>query len=238
MSYQKMLLTIIAVSIINISNAQVNVNQILNSVSGGNGLSNDKIVKGLKEALSVGTKNSTGKASIPDGFYKNPKIKIPFPKEAQQMEKTLRSMGMNSEVDRFVKSLNRAAEDASKKAAPIFLKAITSMSITDGLKILKGNNSAATDYLKSATTGQLRTEFNPVVKASLEKVEVTKYWKPLVKSYNKVPMVKKMNPDLGEYVTTRAIDGLFKLIADEELKIRKDPAARVTELLKEVFGYK
>ncbi len=238
MKYQKVLLTVIAVAGINFCNAQVDVNQILNSVSGGHGLSNDKIVKGLKEALSVGTKNSSAKASLPDGFYKNPKIKIPFPKEAQQMEKTLRSLGMNQEVDRFVKSLNRAAEDASKKAAPVFLKAITSMSISDGLKILKGSNSAATDYLKSATTGQLKNEFKPVVKTSLQKVEVTKYWKPLVKSYNKVPMVKKMNPDLDEYVTTRAIDGLFKLIAEEELKIRKDPAARVTELLKEVFGYK
>ena len=238
MNYLRLLSPLIMIWIVQPAMAQINMNQIMNSVTGSPGLTNDKVVKGLKEALSVGTKNSSDKASKLDGFYKNPKIKIPFPKEAQQMEKTLRSMGMDQQVDRFVKSLNRAAEDASKKASPIFLKAITSMSITDGMKILKGGNSAATDFLKGATTGQLKTEFKPVVKTSLQKVEVTKYWNPLVKSYNKVPMVKKMNPNLDDYVTTLAIDGLFKLIAEEELKIRKDPAARITQLLQEVFGYK
>jgi len=223
-----------------LSQAQINMNTILNTVTGnsGNTLTNDKIIKGLKEALTVGTNKSSDKASKLDGFYKNPLIKIPFPKEAKQMESTLKSMGMSKDVDRFVKTLNRAAEDASKKAGPIFLKAITSMSISDGLKILKGSNSAATDFLKSTTSPQLKTEFKPVVKTSLQKVEITKYWKPLMKTYNKVPMVKKMNPDLDEYVTGKAIEGLFKLIAEEELKIRKDPAARISDILKEVFGYK
>jgi Protein of unknown function (DUF4197) len=240
MNYKKVIAVILITCYGGFVNAQINFNQVMNSVtsSSGSNLSNDKIVKGLKEALTVGAKKSTEKAAVLDGFYKNPLIKIPFPKEAQQMEKSLKSIGMSKEVDKFVKTLNRAAEDASKKAAPIFIDAITKMSITDGIKILKGGNSAATDFLKAGTTSKLKSEFKPVVKASLQKVEITKQWKPLVKSYNKIPFVQKMNPDLDDYVTTKAIEGLFKLIAEEELKIRKDPKARVSDLLKEVFGGK
>lgn len=220
--------------------AQINIGNVINSANSllGNGLSNDKIVKGLKEALNVGTKNSTEKASKTDGFYKNPLIKIPFPKEAKQMESTLKSIGMTKQVESFVMTMNRAAEDASKKAAPIFINAITKMSIKDGVNILRGKDNAATEFLKTNTASPLKTEFKPVVKASLQKVQITKYWSPLVKTYNRVPMVKKMNPDLDDYVTTLAIDGLFKLIASEELKIRKDPKARISDLLKEVFGGK
>ncbi len=222
------------------ASAQVNINNVLNSANSilGGGLSNDKIVKGLKEALTVGSKNSTDKASKTDGFYKNPLIKIPFPKEAKHMESTLKSLGMQKQVETFVMTMNRAAEDASKKAAPIFINAITKMSIKDGVNILRGNDNAATEFLKSSTSSPLKAEFKPVVKTSLQKVQITKYWTPLVKTYNRVPMVKKMNPDLDDYVTTLAIDGLFKLIAAEELKIRKDPKARVSDLLKEVFGKK
>lgn len=222
------------------ASAQVNINNVLNSANSilGGGLSNDKIVKGLKEALTVGSKNSTDKASKTDGFYKNPLIKIPFPKEAKQMESTLKSLGMQKQVESFVMTMNRAAEDASKKAAPIFINAITKMSIKDGVNVLRGNDNAATEFLKSSTSLPLKAEFKPVVKTSLQKVQITKYWTPLVKTYNRVPMVKKMNPDLDDYVTTLAIDGLFKLIAAEELKIRKDPKARVSDLLKEVFGKK
>jgi len=237
MNLKKAVLVIILFSLSGLTQAQLDLNQILNSTS-GSGLSNDKIVKGLKEALTIGTKNSSDNASKIDGFYKNPLIKIPFPKEAQQMEKSLKSIGMSKEVDNFVKTLNRAAEDASKKAAPIFIDAITKMSITDGIKILKGSNSAATEFLKTGTSGKLKAEFLPVVKASLKKVEITKHWNPLMKNYNKIPFVQKMNPDLDDYVTTKAIEGLFKLLADEELKIRKDPKARVTALLNEVFGGK
>lgn len=220
--------------------AQIDLNQVMNTANSslGGGLSNDKIVKGLKQALEIGTKNSTEKASKLDGFYKNPLIKIPFPKEAQQMEKSLKSVGMGKEVDKFVKTLNRAAEDASKKAVPVFIDAITKMSITDGLKILKGSNTAATEFLKTGTSAKLKSEFKPIVKTSLQKVEITKQWNPLVKRYNKIPFVQKMNPDLDDYVTGKAIEGLFKLIADEELKIRKDPQARVTDILQEVFGGK
>lgn len=220
------------------SKAQVNINNILNSVNSalGNGLSNADITKGLKEALNVGTKNATGKASKLDGYYKNSLIKIPFPSEAKDMRSTLMKMGMKKQVDDFEKQLNRAAEDAATKAAPIFLAAITKMTINDGLTILRGKDDEATQYLKKTTSAELSKQFRPIIAASLKKVQITKYWNPLFTTYNKVPFVKKVNPSLDDYVTQRAIEGLFKLVAQEETKIRKDPAARISDILKKVFG--
>jgi hypothetical protein len=220
------------------SKAQVNINNILNSVNStlGNGLSNADITKGLKEALNVGTKNATGKASKLDGYYKNSLIKIPFPSEAKDMRSTLMKMGMKKQVDDFEKQLNRAAEDAATKAAPIFLAAITKMTINDGLTILRGKDDEATQYLKKTTSAELSKQFRPIIAASLKKVQITKYWNPLFTTYNKVPFVKRVNPNLDDYVTQRAIEGLFKLVAQEETKIRKDPAARISDILKKVFG--
>ena len=143
---------------------------------------------------------------------------------------------MKKQVEDFEHQLNRAAEDAAKKAAPIFLAAITSMTINDGLTILRGKNDEATQYLKRSTTQQLSKEFRPVIQASLKKVEITKYWNPLFTKYNKLPMVKRVNPNLDDFVTQKAIEGLFKLVAEEEGKIRKDPAARINDILKKVFG--
>jgi hypothetical protein len=231
------ILLIFTLSTVQLS-GQVNLNQVLGTANSslGQGLSNDKIISGLREALTTGTNKSASKASAVDGFYRNPLIKIPFPPEARQMEQTLRQIGMSKQVDSFIRTLNRAAEDAAKKAAPIFIKSITSMSITDGLNILRGGNSAATDYLRNSTSPALKAEFKPVVTASLQKVNVTKYWKPLASNYNKMPMVKKMNPDLNEYVTLKAMEGMFKLIAEEEAKIRKDPVATGSSIIQEVFG--
>jgi hypothetical protein len=152
------------------------------------------------------------------------------------MRTTLMKMGMKKQVDAFEKQMNRAAEDAAKKAAPIFMKAVTSMTIQDGLTILRGKDDEATQYLRKTTAAQLSKEFRPIISASLKKVEITKYWNPLFTTYNKVPFVKKVNPKLDEFVTNKAIEGLFLLIAEEETKIRKDPAARITEILKKVFG--
>lgn len=222
-----------------IVNAQLNLNNVINQVTGNGsntpGLSNDDVVKGLREALTVGTNNSTAKAAVLDGFYKNPTIKIPFPKEAQQMETTLKQLGMTKQVNDFVKTLNRAAEEAAKDAAPIFITAIKGMSISDGFSILNGGDNAATTFLKDRTTADLSVKFKPTVAAALQKVQITKYWNPLAKKYNKLPLVTKMNPDLEAYVTQKAIEGLFKLVAEEETKIRKDPAARVSDILKKVF---
>jgi hypothetical protein len=220
--------------------AQVNLNTVLNTVNSalGKGLSNAEITEGLKEALSVGSKNAAGKASKTDGFNKNNLIRIPFPSEARDMRSTLINLGMKRQVEEFEKQLNRAAEDAAKKAAPIFIGAITSMTINDGLTILRGKDDEATQYLRRSTTQQLTKEFKPVISTSLKKVQITKYWNPLFSRYNKIPFVKKVNPNLDDYVTGRAVDGLFKLVAQEEGKIRKDPAARVNDILKKVFGGK
>jgi hypothetical protein len=201
-------------------------------------LTNDEIIAGLKEALNVGSNNASSSASKVDGYFRNPIIKIPFPPQAQQMESSLRSIGMNKQVDDFILTINRAAEEAAKQAAPIFVDAVKKMTITDGLQILKGNDSAATSYLRKTTSSQLHDSFKPVIKSATQKVDVTKYWSPLVNAYDKVPFVTKVNPDLEEYITQRALAGLFYLVSQEEGKIRKDPAARVTDILKKVFGNK
>jgi hypothetical protein len=211
------------------------INQATQGASGNN-LSNDEIVSGLKEALNVGSRNASGSASKRDGFLKNPAIKIPFPNEAKIVESKARQLGMGSQVDRFVTTLNRAAEEASKEAAPVFMDAIKTMTINDGVNILRGGDNAATNYLKGRTSAELTTKFSPIVKRAINKVELTKHWKPIITKYNKIPGVKKMNPDLDRYVTEKTLEGLFKLLADEEAKIRRDPVARVTDLLRKVFG--
>ncbi len=202
------------------------------------GLSNDEVIKGLKEALTVGTNNSSGMASKVDGYLKNPKVFIPWPAEAKDMRAKLIKMGMQKKVTEFETSLNRAAEEAAKKAAPVFVDAVTGMSIGDGFAILNGGDTAATHYLREKTFSPLKTQFMPVVKDAIAKVKVTSYWTPLATAYNKLPGVKKQNPDLNDYVCTKAINGLMVLIAEEEAKIRKDPMARVSDILKKVFGFK
>ncbi|MFN8143160.1 MAG: DUF4197 domain-containing protein [Bacteroidia bacterium] len=212
--------------------------EINNTVNSGTPLSNQEIIDGLKEALSYGSKNASGSASKVDGFFKNNIIKIPFPPEAAAVESKLRSLGMNKQVDDFVLTINRAAEEAAKQAAPIFVDAVKGMTITDGLNILNGADTAATGFLRQRTNSQLQAKFTPVVHSAVQKVDVTKYWSPLINTYNKLPFVTKMNPDLDAYITQRALHGLFYLVSQEEIKIRKDPQARVTALLQKVFGSK
>ncbi len=211
---------------------------ILNKVKGGNtSLSNDEIIAGLKEALSVGANNSSQKLSAMDGFFANAAIKVLMPSEAKKVESTLRSAGLGSMVDKAILSMNRAAEEASKSAAPIFIDAIKQMSFQDALGILKGSDSAATSYLKGKTSGALTIAFKPVIDEALKKTEATKYWKDVFETYNKLPTTfKKVNTDLSGYVTDKALGGLFYQVALEEQKIRKDPAARVTDVLRKVFG--
>jgi hypothetical protein len=214
------------------------VNSTLGKGTGG-GLSNDEIISGLKEALSVGTNNSTGKLSVVDGFFKDAVVKILMPPEAQKIERTLRQIGAGALVDDAILSVNRAAEDASKSAAPIFLSAIKKMTLQDGLSILKGADTAATSYLKRSTTTELTTAFKPIIDSSLTKTNATKYWSAVFDRYNKLPTTfNKVNSDLSGYVTERALTGVFYYVAQEERKIRKDPAARVNDILKKVFGGK
>ncbi len=203
------------------------------------GLSTEEIIRGLKEALVVGATNTVFETSKTDGFYKNPLIVIPFPPEAIKVKETVKSLGMDGLVKDFEESLNRAAEDASKKALPILKSAVMNMTINDAMGILKGADNAATEYLKRTTSAALTAEFTPVVKNAVETVEVTKYWNPIASAYNKTTWLtgeKAVNPDLDKYITQKALDGMFKLIAIEEKKIRKDPVARVTDILKKVFG--
>lgn len=204
---------------------------------GSGGLSNEDVVAGLKEALSVGAKNSADKLSAVDGFFGNAMIKVLMPEEAKKVESTLRNLGMGDMVDKAILSMNRAAEEASKSAAPIFVDAIKSMTIGDAFGILKGNDSAATSYLKGKTTASLTSAFRPVIESALEKVNATKYWKDVFETYNRLPTTfNKVNTDLSGYVTEKALTGLFYQVSLEEQKIRKDPAARVTDILKKVFG--
>jgi hypothetical protein len=212
--------------------------EVKNSTKSNKGLSNDDIIAGLKEALSTGTNNSTAVASKVDGYLKNPAIFIPFPPEAEKIKTELINLGFKNKVDEFETSVNRAAEQAAASAAPIFLSAVKNMTLTDGLSILKGSDTAATHYLKQNTSAALITQYHPIVKDALAKVNATAYWASLVKLYNEIPFVKKQNPDLEGFVTTKALDGLFHLVGQEETKIRKDPAAQVTDLLKHVFGGK
>jgi len=203
---------------------------------GTSGLSEKDAADGIKEALVKGTGESVKVVSKSDGYFGNPQIKIPFPQDAKDIESRLRDIGLGKKVDEAVLSINRAAENAAKEAEQIFVTAVKNMSITDAIHIVKGNNDAATQYLSKTTTPELKTKFSPVIKNSLDKVDATRLWGDLINEYNKIPFVSRKNPDLTAYVTGKAIDGLFIMIAKEELKIRQNPAARTTELLKKVFG--
>jgi Protein of unknown function (DUF4197) len=203
----------------------------------GGGLSNDEIISGLKEALTVGTDSASKRLSKPDAFFANAALKILMPEEAKKAEATLRKAGLGSLADKAILSMNRAAEDAAGGISTIFINAVKQMTVTDGLKILKGGDFAATEYLKTNTTQQLTEKMRPVIEASLAKVNATSYWKEVFSTYNKLSFSKTpVNTDLAGYVTERSMSGIFLTIGQEEQKIRKDPAAQVTALLKKVFA--
>ena len=235
---KKLLVLFCSVIIAFSSNAQT-AGDLLKKVTGktknNSNLSTDEIANGLKEALNKGVSEGTAKLSAADGFFKDAAIKILMPPEAQKVEKTLRNMGLGSQVDEAILTMNRAAEDAAKSAAPIFVNAIKEMSIADAYGILKGGDSAATKYLRQKTTVSLTTAFKPIIDQSLEKTGATKYWNTAFSSYNKFAL-NKINPDLSAYVTEKALSGIFYEVAQEEMKIRKDPLARTSDLLKKVFG--
>lgn len=234
----KRILSILSLVLI-FSCTSTQVNQTLGTINdalGGDELTKEQVASGLKEALIKGISVGSAQASRLDGYFKNPEIKIPFPPDVQRVEDKLRQIGLGDQVDKFVVTLNRGAEEAAKEAKPIFVNAIKSMTIQDAWAILKGDQTAATDYLRRTTGSQLKAKFLPVIQKALEKTNATKYYSDIVTTYNKVPFVEKVNPDLDDYATDRAIDGLFHLIAKEEQTIRKDPLARTTDLLKKVFA--
>lgn len=216
------------------------INQALNEVGKATGnekaLTTAEVGEGLKEALTSGIVKGADQLSATDGYFKNPEIKIPFPPDVKKVEDKLRQIGMDKQVDNFIMTLNRGAEDAAKEAKPIFVNAIKQMTIEDAWGILNGDVNAATSYLERTTSPQLKEKFKPVIQNSLDKVGAAKYYTDLVNTYNKIPFVEKVNPDLNEYATNLAMKGLFMQIAKEEMKIRQDPAARTTDLLMKVFS--
>lgn len=212
---------------------------IITTIKGANGksggLSNDDIVSGLKDALRVATDTTSKALSAAGGYFKNEAIKIIMPAEALKAEKTLRSIGAGSLVDKAILSMNSAAENAASEVGPIFLTAIKQMTLKDGLSILKGGDDAATNFLKNATTQVLIERMKPVIQASLQKVNAEKAWTAVFSKYNMLS-AQKVNTDLTAYVTQKALDGMFYNITLQEQKIRKDPAAQVTDILKKVFA--
>ena len=201
-----------------------------------NELTNDEVISGLKEALSVGIKNSVSLTSVTDGFLGNVEIRLPFPPDAIKVKEKALNLGLSGQVEKFETTLNRAAEEATKEAMTIFIDAIKNMSVQDGFAILKGGNGAATKFLKDQTISKLVIAFTPKVKEATSRVKLTEYWNPIITKYNAITMGEDLNPDLDAYITQKAIEGLFIMVAKEEDKIRLDPAARVSDLLSKVFG--
>lgn len=200
------------------------------------GLSNAKIGSGLKEALKIGTENAVHLTGKTDGYFLNQAIKILMPEKLRTFEKGLRTVGYGSQLDEFVLSMNRAAEKAAPFAKQIFWDAIGEMTFEDTRKILSGNETAATDYFKGKTTDKLTVAFKPIVDKSMNEVGVTRQYNELVGRFQSIPFMKSETFDLDHYVVTKALDGLFHMVGEEEKKIRTNPTARVTDLLKEVFG--
>jgi hypothetical protein len=204
--------------------------------SGGGAVGADEISQGLKEALRIGSEQAVSLASRADGFYKNPKIKIPLPNAVQKVETLMRGVGFGSQVDAFDLSMNRAAEKAAPEAKALFLDAIHGMSIADAQKILNGRANEATLYFEEKTSGRLKEIFQPIVHQTMSEVGTTRTFQDLNTQLKSIPLAGSLSFDLDQYVTDGTLKGLFALVAEEEAKIRANPAARVTDLLRKVFG--
>ena len=202
----------------------------------GGKLSEDEIAKGLKEALRIGTEKAVVSGSQTDGYYKNPAIKIPLPSEVQKVEKILETAGMGQQIDDFELSMNRAAERAAPEAKDLFWEAIAQMSFSDAKAILTGENNAATLYFKDKTHSRLQEIFKPIVHGTMAETGVTRSYQEIDDKIESIPFTSSLRFDLDQYVTDQALNGLFFLLSEEEKKIREDPSAQVTDLLKKVFG--
>ncbi|MCL9806267.1 DUF4197 domain-containing protein [Flavobacterium amniphilum] len=211
--------------------------QVINQLPQTQGmLTQAQIASGLKEALNNGIDKQVVKLTAVDGFYKNEMVKILLPEELRKVDKALRDIGMSKLADEGLKVINRAAEDAVKESTPIFVDAIKEMTFTDAKNILLGNERSATTYLENSTSSALYVKFNPVIKNSFSKVGADKVWTNIINKYNTIPLVKKVNPDLTDYTTNKAMEGVFKMVAVEEKSIRTNLASRTSDLLKKVFA--
>lgn len=227
-----------AIVLVTAAPASAQLGRILRGLGLGRpgGLNDAKIASGLKEALQIGTQNAVNLTGRLDGYFRNEAIKILMPEKLQTLEKGLRLVGYGPRVDEFVLSMNRAAERAAPRAKAIFWDAIGEMSFEDARKILNGGDTAATDYFQDKTTDRLAAAFRPVVDKAMNEVGVTRRYKELIGRYEAIPFVTSERFDIDQYVVTKALDGLFYVVGEEERKIRTNPTARVTDLLKEVFA--
>jgi len=195
------------------------------------------VANGLKEALVQGITNGSEKAAAEDGFFRNERIRIPLPEDLRRVESTMRQLGLGSEVDRVILTINRGAENAAREALPIFVTAIRQLTVEDAWSILRGEQDAATTYLRRTTSNELTTLFMPRIQESLQQVGATKHYSDLVRAYNAFPTTtRKIDPDLNQYVTDMALDGLFTLVAEEEKNIRENPLQRTSALMRRVFA--
>ncbi|HLU88681.1 MAG TPA: DUF4197 domain-containing protein [Cyclobacteriaceae bacterium] len=211
------------------------INKILQG-AGSAALTNEEVGQGLKEALIKGISEGAEEASSQDGFFKNELIRIALPEEFRQVENTMRQFGLGAQVDRVLLAINRGAENAAGEAKPIFIQAIRQLTIQDAFAILRGGDNAATNYLQKTTSEELTALFQPKIQESLDQVGALRHYKELVSTYNAIPGTKNLNPDLNAYVTEKALDGLFLLIAEEEKRIRENPLERTTALMRRVFA--
>ena len=230
---KKIVLSIAFLSLVSCAEMQ----QVLEQLPQQTGiLSQAEMGNGLKEALNNGITKQVSKLTATDGFFRNEAVKILLPEELQKVDTKLRQLGMSKLADEGLKVLNRAAEDAVKEATPIFVDAVKQMTFTDAKNILLGNESSATNYLQTSTSTALYGKFNPVIKNSFAKVGADKIWTQIITKYNSIPLVKKVNPDLTDYTTNKAMEGVFKMIAVEEKDIRTNFSARTSDLLRKVFA--
>ncbi|RTE53040.1 DUF4197 domain-containing protein [Arenibacter aquaticus] len=210
--------------------------QVVNQLPQGGAISNTEIAQGLREALEMGIQKQVSKLTEPDGYLKNELVKITLPEELQKVDKTLRDIGLSSLADEGLKILNRAAEDAVGEATPIFVNAVKGITFEDAKNILLGADNAATQYLTQATEEELYQKFNPVIKNSFDKVGADQIWSNLITKYNNLPLTKKVNPDLTDYVTQEALKGVYTMIAIEEKEIRTQVSSRTSDILRKVFA--
>ena len=229
---KKILIVAVAISLSSCAEMQ----QVMNQFPQTQGIGGVDIAGGLKEALNNGISKQVTKLTATDGFYRNEAVKILLPEELRKVDAGLRRIGLSSLADEGLKVLNRAAEDAVKEATPIFVDAVRNMTFMDAKTILMGNESSATNYLQTSTSTALYGKFNPVIKNSFTKVGADKVWTNIITKYNSIPLVNKVNPDLTDYVTNQALNGVFKMVAVEEKNIRTNLSARTSVLLQKVFA--
>ncbi|MHA7830137.1 MAG: DUF4197 domain-containing protein [Flagellimonas sp.] len=230
---KRLVLCIVMLQLVGCAELQQVVDQL---PQGTTGIGNDQIAQGLREALNMGIEKQVNQLTRENGFYKNELVKIMLPEELRKVDKALRDVGLSSLADKGLRIINRAAEDAVGEATPIFVDAVKGITFNDAKQILLGNDNAATQYLQQATKTQLYNKFNPIIKNSFQKVGADQIWSNIITKYNSLPLTNDVNPDLTDYTTNEALEGVYTMIAVEEKEIRTKVSSRTTDLLKKVFA--